>query len=406
MANAFYYSNAAQATTLSGSISAGAASVTVGATTGFPGSFPYVLALDFGAATEELVTVTAAAGTTLTVTRGYGGTSAQTHSLGAVVRHVYNAQDATDFRTHEAATAAVHGVSGTLVGTNDTQTLVNKTLTSPTINGAALSGTVTGTPTFTGGPSFTTLSALFERAATTDPAIRTRLTGDTNSRLIVNADGKLTWGTGMAAGDTTLYRSAADTLTTDDAFTAGGAVTAAGSVTSQPAGTSTDGLVANLPASTTADLASLKVNASVKAAIGADGAYRIYQGNSPTTFTPNVAGVGTATWTTRTGWSYKVGKMTFVAMHFVVNAAGSGASNVTVDAPITMDGTTDQILLAHFQSGSTRTGYAVKFAGSSSATFDRIRVQDAGSADTVSNLVGSQLTTSAVLVIQGWIREA
>ena len=48
MANAYFYSNVAQATTLSGSISAGATTVTVGATTGFPSSFPYVLALDYG----------------------------------------------------------------------------------------------------------------------------------------------------------------------------------------------------------------------------------------------------------------------------------------------------------------------------------------------------------------------
>jgi len=48
------------------------------------------------------------------------------------------------------------------ITTTGTATLTNKTLTSPTINGAALSGTITGSPTFSGTPTFsagTTLNA-------------------------------------------------------------------------------------------------------------------------------------------------------------------------------------------------------------------------------------------------------
>lgn len=150
MVNAYTYSNTAIQTTLSGSISNVALTITVGATTGFPVAYPYILALDYGGATEELVSVTNAAGTTLTLgTRGFGGTSAQSHSIGAVVRHVYNAVDATDFRTHEAAVAAVHGVAGTIVGTTDMQTLTNKTLTSPVINGTVTGGASYTAPTLT-----------------------------------------------------------------------------------------------------------------------------------------------------------------------------------------------------------------------------------------------------------------
>lgn len=50
---------------------------------------------------------------------------------------------------HETAATGVHGVSGNIVGTSDTQTLTNKT-----INGAALSGTFTGSPTLSGSPAF------------------------------------------------------------------------------------------------------------------------------------------------------------------------------------------------------------------------------------------------------------
>jgi hypothetical protein len=46
------------------------------------------------------------------------------------------------------------GITGTPVGTSDIQTLTNKTLTAPTISSPVLSGTVTGTYTLGGTPTF------------------------------------------------------------------------------------------------------------------------------------------------------------------------------------------------------------------------------------------------------------
>jgi len=91
--------------------------------------------------------------------------------------------------------------------------------------------------------AFKTSIAIDGAGSAASEALSIKVTGDTESRLIFDAGGKLTWGSGSASGDVTLYRTAANSLKTDDLFiAAGGIVTKTYSGT--PADTPPDGTTA------------------------------------------------------------------------------------------------------------------------------------------------------------------
>jgi hypothetical protein len=180
-----YYSATAVETTLSAAIPSASqgdsyTSFVVASTSGFASSFPYTLLVDPDTNKEEVITVTAGTGTTLTVTRGQDSTQAVAHSAGATVRHAVSARDFRELQTHIAARGYdadssimtniethVHGLGsgdGSVVGTTKAQTLSNKTL----------SGTVTSSAaTFTGGTfsSGTITSATITSATITSSVI-------------------------------------------------------------------------------------------------------------------------------------------------------------------------------------------------------------------------------------------
>src|SRR5690606_19225481 len=60
--------------------------------------------------------------------------------------------------------------------------------------------------------------------------LNVRAGADTQNRFQARGDGQLSWGSGSAAVDTNLYRSAANTLKTDDSFVSAASITASGNL--------------------------------------------------------------------------------------------------------------------------------------------------------------------------------
>lgn len=71
-------------------------------------------------------------------------------------------------------------------------------------------------------------------APTTAKAFQSQVSGDALARFSVGIDGKIELGDGTATRDTNLYRSAADTLKTDDSLVVGGSLTVSGVAVSAP----------------------------------------------------------------------------------------------------------------------------------------------------------------------------
>lgn len=145
-----YYSNKSVQALLTADVSSGATGFALDTVTGLPTTFPFTLVIDPDTISVEVVSVTAIVGTTATVSRGQDGTTATSHSTGAVVIHAHSARDFQESRSHEAATASIHGVTGSVVGTSDSQTLTNKNLSAGSNVFPTSLVTLTGTQTLTG----------------------------------------------------------------------------------------------------------------------------------------------------------------------------------------------------------------------------------------------------------------
>lgn len=140
----------------------------------------------------------------------------------------------TDATAAHAASAIGFTPTGTIAAT-DVQAAIAETASeaSAAATSAVSTHEAAGDPhtqyVLTSGTRATTGVNLSAAAATTD-TLTLRVTGDTNPRLIANADGALEWGPGNGAIDTNIYRSAANILKTDDSLEVGGNLTVTGTI--------------------------------------------------------------------------------------------------------------------------------------------------------------------------------
>lgn len=161
------YAGAAQTAKLTSGLGGSTANLTIYCDdlTNWPtgtGGYPFYVVVDRGKSTEEKILCSSRTGNILTVYddgvtngRAADGTSITAHDANAEIEHCMTATDADEANAHVNSSSGVHGLSGSVVGTTDTQTLSNKTLGSttvineatlndPTINGATFTGEVVG----------------------------------------------------------------------------------------------------------------------------------------------------------------------------------------------------------------------------------------------------------------------
>lgn len=337
------YANQSSPAALSSAVGPSDGTITVSSLTGYPAA-PFTAVIEKDAAGEEVVLVTAVAGLVLTVTRGYDGTSAQSHAAATLLTHVVTAIDYREANVHANGTSGSHGLAAgvNLVGDTATQTLTNKTLrlSSMEVNtnaGTAVKGQSTVGVTgylFRGNNSVADVFSVTEAgntavAGTLAVAGATTATGGVTTSTVTGAGARLNLATANVArvqdvtGVTTLVTLG--TASTFGSVAATGAVTAA--TTLAVTGAATFGATAAVTGAVTAASAAVTgavTAASVTASGAVAGATVAASGNT------TVGGTLTSTGNVVANAALNVGGLTTLAGATATGLSVSGTDVLTL----------------------------------------------------------------------------
>ena len=171
----------------------------------------FAVAIDPETASEEIVYITAVASDTLTITRAQAGTAGVAHNAGATVQHVFTGNDAQHFEdtviialtptntatvTNKDLSSGTNTFPSSLATLTGTQTLTNKTLTTPVVNNARLKS-----PEELTSVSATAATGTINFDANTQSDVYYTTNASANWTLNVRGDSSTTLSSMLAVGD-------------------------------------------------------------------------------------------------------------------------------------------------------------------------------------------------------------
>jgi hypothetical protein len=422
------FSATAIETTLVNSISSAATgdtttSVSVVSVSGYPAA-PFTLILAPDTNKEEVVTCVSVVGTTLQIVRGQDQTLAVSHTAGTSVRHGVSGRDFKEEQTHIAARGIdadsgilanagqthVHGLQtgdGSVVGSTQLVTLTRKTLTTPTINGATLTGTVTSTASIviSGAGTITGLSSAGMSSSSAAPksyvdAILVLQEASAASSA-TSASAAATSATSAAASATAAATSATSAATSATSAAASATTAAASVATIAASATSAANSASAAATSATSAAASATSSASSASAAATSATSAAASATAATTSATSAAASATAAATSATSAAASATAAGTSATSAAASATTAAASVATISASATAAASsetaaaTSATSAANSATSSATSASAAATSASSALTSQTAAATSATSAATSATAADTSATSAA-----------